>query len=149
MSDAPWLHRALDELVRGVVEIEGPDHNDRILEYHAATTLGATDDETSWCSSFVAWCFLKEGLVGTSSALSRSWMDWGTPCEPRPGAVCVLWRIAPSSHQGHVAFYLGGQGEQLYLLGGNQGNRVSVQAFPFSRLLGFRWPHSPPELDAA
>jgi uncharacterized protein (TIGR02594 family) len=149
MTTAVWMHFALDELLRGVTELPGAEHEQRILEYHAATTLGATDDETGWCSSFVAWCFMQAGVVGTRSAAARSWMDWGVPCEPRPGAVAVLWRESPGGSSGHAAFYLGGHGEHLYLLGGNQGNRVSVQAFPFSRLLGFRWPHPPPELEAA
>jgi hypothetical protein len=28
----------------------------------------------------------------------------------------------------------------VYLLGGNQGDRVSVRAYPRKRLLGYRWP---------
>jgi len=39
-----------------VDEIPGSDHNQRILEYHATTTLPSGDagrDETPWCSSFV------------------------------------------------------------------------------------------------
>ena len=139
-SKAPWLLYATEELARGVEEIPGRDHNARILEYHAATTLAATDDETPWCSSFVAWCFVQAGVPGQTSARARSWLEWGLPVEARPGAVCVLWRTRPDSANGHVGFFLGGMDLHIYLLGGNQGDRVSVSAYPLSRVLGFRWP---------
>ncbi|MCB1510794.1 MAG: TIGR02594 family protein, partial [Hyphomicrobiaceae bacterium] len=44
----------------------------------------------------------------------------------------------PSS--GHVAFLLGETGTDVILLGGNQSNRVTIAAYPKSRLLGLRWP---------
>jgi lysozyme family protein len=41
---------------------------------------------------------------------------------------------------GHVGFLLGEAGNQIYLLGGNQSDAVTVAAFPKARLLGVRWP---------
>lgn len=45
------LKIAMKEL--GVRELAGSKHNPRIIEYHKATSLKATQDEVSWCSSFV------------------------------------------------------------------------------------------------
>lgn len=32
--------------------------NGRILQYHDATTLNASEDEVPWCASFVNWCLI-------------------------------------------------------------------------------------------
>lgn len=140
---APWLEVALRELVHGVMEESGSRHNQRILEYHRATSLGATDDETPWCAAFANWCLRQAWIPGTGSALARSFRSWGKPLDaPRPGAVIVLWRGSPTGAQGHVAFLLDFAPGVFYLLGGNQGDRVSVAAYPMDRLLpdGIRWP---------
>lgn len=41
---------------------------------------------------------------------------------------------------GHVGFLVEARGNKVLILGGNQGDEVSVAAFPRSRLLGCRWP---------
>jgi LysM repeat protein len=35
-GEAPWYQIALEELAHGVVEVEGPEHNPRIIEYRRA-----------------------------------------------------------------------------------------------------------------
>lgn len=47
----------------GVNEISGNKHNPKIVEYHQACTLQASDDETAWCSAFVNWCYIIAGFV--------------------------------------------------------------------------------------
>ena len=49
---------------KNITEISGDKDNQKIVEYHQATTLKAQDDETPWCSSFVNWCYIVAGLVG-------------------------------------------------------------------------------------
>ena len=63
--------------------------------------------------------------------------------EGRFGAVAVLSRGSDPS-AGHVGFLLGETDGHVLLLGGNQGDAVSVAAFPKTRLLGFRWPQAEP-----
>ncbi|MGR2462212.1 hypothetical protein ACUX4R_25305, partial [Salmonella enterica] len=47
-----WMTVARGEL--GVKEYSGKfNNNPRILEYHKTTSLGASEDEVSWCASFV------------------------------------------------------------------------------------------------
>jgi uncharacterized protein (TIGR02594 family) len=135
-----WYVVANAEL--GTREIPGSEHNPRVVEYHSTTGLSADDDETPWCSSFVNWCIEQAGLKGTDSARARSWMDWGRAIDaPTPGCVVVLWRGSPNTRKGHVAFYVGpGSGATIRLLGGNQGNAVSIKAYPKNRVLGYRMP---------
>lgn len=137
-SDEPaWLRIARGEL--GQSEISGSADNPRIVEYHSATTLKATDDETAWCSSFANWSLLKSGVRGTGSAMARSFLDWGTPLPtPREGCIVVFRR--GQAPKGHVAFFLEFDASMVRVLGGNQGNRVSIASFPRADVLGFRWP---------
>lgn len=137
----PYYLTARGEL--GVREIPGPKANARIVEYHKTTRLPdemAGSDETPWCSSFANWCVERVGLEGTGKANARSWMEWGYPLEaPRPGCVVVLWRESRESRKGHVGFFQEMDGGNILILGGNQGNAVSVKPYPRSRLLGWRW----------
>ncbi len=137
-----WTEIACRELLAGVEEIDGPlAHNLRILDYQATTDLAATDDETAWCSAFVCFCLRAAFIKGTGKAAARSYVTWGHElAKPRIGAITVLWRGTRFGWQGHVGFLLGFHKDSLIMLGGNQGNQVSVQAFPMERLLGYRWP---------
>ncbi len=135
-----WYQIALREMETGVDEIPGAlAHNPRIVEYHAATSLSATDDETPWCSSFANWCMMKASQDRTNSAAARSWLNWGVKLEaPRKGCVVVFSR-PPSPSSGHVAFFEEIRGERIFVLGGNQSNQVSIASYPDSRLLAYRW----------
>lgn len=134
-----WVQVARAEL--GVAEYRGGEHNPRIVEYHGATRAGEAPDEVPWCSSFVNWCFLRAGIAGTGSKAARSWEQWGVDVDaPTVGCVVVLSR-GPNPAHGHVGFYVGpGARGTLRLLGGNQGNRVSIQSYPLSRVLSYRVP---------
>lgn len=122
----------------GVKEIKGAQHNPRILEYHQATSLQATDDETPWCAAFVSWCIELAGGTSTRSAAARSYLGWGVRVErPQVGDVVVLKR-GTKPWQGHVGFFSGYENEYVWVLGGNQGDEVSVKPYPVSDVLGYR-----------
>jgi len=124
----------------GVKEIAGSQTNPRISEYHATTTLQATNDEVPWCSSFVNWVVAKAGGRGTGSAWSHSWLQWGRPIDRVvPGCIAVFSR-GSDPKAGHVGFALQDDGTHIHLLGGNQTNAVSVVRYPKSRLLSLRIP---------
>ena len=55
--------------------------------------------------------------------------------QPRPGAIAVLSRGSDPT-LGHVGFLVGSTPTDVILLGGNQGDAVTVAAFPRARLLG-------------
>ena len=140
----PWMDTARGEL--GVRELPGAAHSDRVLEYLDVCrkdvggnlgNWGAGRDETPWCSAFVNWCLLRSGIEGTRNAAARSWLKWGRhETVMQPGCIVVLSRDGG----GHVGFYVASDGERVTLLGGNQGDRVSVASYPLDRVVGVRWP---------
>ena len=143
MSPDRWLEIAFAELADAVREVPGPASNPRILEYGAVTTLKATSDEVPWCSSFVCWVMEQAGFRSTRSAMARSWLRWSEGADlqlARMGAITILRRGEPGSNQGHVGFLLTARANKVALLGGNQGDSVSVEWFDADRVLGFRWP---------
>jgi uncharacterized protein (TIGR02594 family) len=134
-----WLEIAKKEI--GVKEVPGSGNNDRILQYHRATSLKATQDSVPWCSSFVCWVMERAGYVSTRSARARSWEHWGEALtEPKEGAIAVLWRKNPQSGAGHVGWYCGEKDGKIKLLGGNQNNSVNYSWYPKERVLSYRWP---------
>lgn len=137
-----WL--ALAEAEIGVKEIAGDRDNPRIVEYQQATTLRATDDETPWCASYVAWVLEQAGIPSTRSARARSYEEWGTRLDgPVPGCIVVFWRGKKRSDpQGHVGFYVGGDpsGGRIAVLGGNQSDSVRISTYKTDRLIGYYWP---------
>jgi uncharacterized protein (TIGR02594 family) len=133
-----WLKIAENEI--GVAEILGEKDNPRIIEYHSVTTLKATDDETAWCSSFVSWCLERSGVTSTKSAAARSYMAWGKRLDkPYYGCIVVLKR-GLSQTSGHVGFFIAETERHLIVLGGNQSNSVTVQAFLKHNLLCYTGP---------
>jgi uncharacterized protein (TIGR02594 family) len=141
-----WYRLATEEL--GQQEIRGAAHNPRIVAYQQATGLRANDDETPWCGSFVAWC-LREADVpynAARAAAARSWLSWGRRLDrPTIGCIVVFWRGKRDGWQGHVGFYAGrAKNGDILVLGGNQGDSVSIRPYPADRLLGYRWPETVP-----
>ncbi|MDH5608855.1 MAG: TIGR02594 family protein [Cyclobacteriaceae bacterium] len=126
----------------GQKEITGEGDNPTIVNYaKEAGFKGIDDDETPWCSIFVNWCAMKAGLNRSNKADARSWLKVGTATEdPVPGDIVVFWRESPESWKGHVAFFLGFNRDkkQVFCLGGNQGNSVSIRAYPAYQVLGYR-----------
>lgn len=138
-QQVPWLPIAYAEL--GVRTFAAGSSNPRITQYHTNTNIHGYDDKASWCSSFVNWSLAQVGITGTSSALARSWLDWGEPlAEPRLGCITVLSREDASSWKGHVGFFLRADEAHVYLLGGNQLDEVREHFYPLSSVLGYRWP---------
>src|ERR1700761_7984860 len=127
-ADSPkWLEIANAEL--GVHEAAGGAINPRIAEYYAAVGLHPSDDEVAWCSAFANFCMQQAGLSGSGSAAARSWLRWGRQIDltrAQVGDVAVFWRDSAVGWKGHVAFFVGAAGGNLLVLGGNQGNAVSV-----------------------
>jgi uncharacterized protein (TIGR02594 family) len=80
------------------------------------------------------------GIERTRSAAARSWLQWGAPLSvPKVGAVTIFKR-GTSDWQGHVAFFLSQEVGGISVLGGNQGDAVSIARFAAADLLGYRWP---------
>lgn len=128
-------------------------HNNRILEYHATTTLKATADETAWCSSFVNWVVIQSGQKGTNSAAAKSWLDWKsgrTLAAPEKGCIIVIKRktagfsSATGSASGfHVGFYVSSPDTaHVRIFGGNQAGGINHWNVPLKQydVMGYRGP---------
>lgn len=142
-----WMTIAEGEL--GTAEVAGKSHNQRIIQYHATTSLAARSDETPWCSSFVNWVMRQAGFVGTNSALAASWLSWGVATTGRHGSVCIIKKknadsdTATGSSTGfHVGLLVEQTPSRVRLLGGNQGDSVKLSNFYLAsyEVRGLRWP---------
>ena len=141
MPQPRWLDHAWGDF--GVAEIAGSRDNTRVVRYYADVGHPQVDnDEVAWCAAFLGSCLERAGFRCTRSLLARSYLSWGEPAgDSRYGAIAVLSRTSDPA-LGHVGFLVGETTADIILLGGNQNDSVSVQAFPRSRLLGLRWPSS-------
>lgn len=139
MDQPRWLELAWADL--GVAEAACAADNPRVVRYYAdAGHPEVREDEVAWCAAFVGACLERASVGSTRSLLARSYLAWGQGlAEPRAGAIAVLSRGSDPS-LGHVGFIVGLTASDIVLLAGNQGDAVSVQAFPRSRLVGLRWP---------
>lgn len=138
----------MEELIKvaagelGIHEIHGEVDNQRIVQYAQEVGLSwINDDETPWCSIFVNWVAKQAGFEQSESASARSWLKVGFSIDhPEPGDVVVFWRDHPDSVKGHVGFFMGYTLDQsnIYTLGGNQEDAVTISCYPTERLLDFR-----------
>lgn len=139
-----WLEKAYTYL--GLAEVKGPKHNPKIVEMWKRIRAPFTDDETPWCAALVGGVLEECGIRSTRSAAARSYLKWGIPLSGAArGAVVVFWRKSPTGPYGHVAFVVGKDAYgNIMVIGGNQGDRVSIAAFDPVRIIGYRWPEGEP-----
>ena len=125
----------------GVEEVPGKENNPLIMRFYSdAGFPGIKSENVSWCAAFVNACLERSKVSGSKSLTARDFLRWGKECGPKQGAVAVFWREDPASWKGHVGILIEETGDEVVILGGNQGNAVSVARYPKSRLLGYRWP---------
>ena len=139
MEQPPWLAAAWAEF--GVTEEEGLSDNPAIVQYaHEIGQGSVTHDETAWCAAFAGAMLARGQQTHSGSLLARSYLNWGVEISvAKPGAVAILDRPG-DANAGHVGFVVGLAGDRVFLLGGNQNNRVCVSAFAVNRVLSLRWP---------
>lgn len=145
----------------GETEVIGPKSNPAILRMLQMDNAWPKDDSTPWCAAFVNWCCWRALYVHSTSLMARSYLGdgmghriWttGQSSDPiragiKPGDVLVFNRgrgrqPGPDVHDapGHVGFYTGHHGivrnwHAVWVLGGNQGDAVSVKPYSTTRLL--------------
>lgn len=138
-SEPPWVTHA--EGFVGLKEIVGSRHEPKIVSFFAeAGHPNVRDDETAWCAAFANAMLKRAGIEGTGLLTARSFLNWGEAlAKPRPGCI-VVFKRGTSAWQGHVAFYVSETATHIRVLGGNQGNAVSIANYPKADLLGYRWP---------
>jgi uncharacterized protein (TIGR02594 family) len=150
-QDPAWLATARASL--GLREAPGPANNATIIGW--ARKLGTklvgmfyNADSVPWCGLFVAHCMAQNGLTPPPVPVrAKSWAEWGARLQfsrLSPGAVLVFVREGG----GHVGFYVGEDATHFHVLGGNQGDCVSIARLPKQRCIAARWPRGVPVLGA-
>ena len=133
----------------GVREVAGVTSNPLILAMLQLDASWVEDDETPWCSGFPNFICWLVGAPRSRSLAARSWLLVGTSIpltDARVGNDLVILSRGAGEQPGasvlaapgHVGFYAGQDATRVFILGGNQGNAVSVAAFPKARILGIR-----------
>ena len=133
-----WLQNARADL--GLREIPGAPTAPRIAEWLSKLRAWWRDDETPWCGVAVAGWMVQSGIDALPKHWyrARGWLDWGLPLDRAfLGAIVVFEREGG----GHVGIVVGRDHlGRLLVIGGNQGNAVSIAPFLPERVLGYRWP---------
>jgi uncharacterized protein (TIGR02594 family) len=122
----------------GIKEILGKQHNPIIMQW--AKELGLqnvyTSDEIPWCGLYVAIvCKRADKEVVINPLWARNWLKFGTK---QPIAMLGDILVFERGSGGHVGFYVGEDSECYHVLGGNQGNMVSVTRILKTRCIGIR-----------
>ena len=141
-NDLPLWYKMAQGFI-GEHEIKGTQHNPKIVNFFKNIhSSWFRDDETPWCAAYVGSCLEQAGIKSTRSAAALSYLKWGVALSgPAVGAVAVMKRQGG----GHVAFVAGrDQAGNIVLLGGNQGDKVSLAPFDRNRIVAYRWPDAVP-----
>jgi uncharacterized protein (TIGR02594 family) len=139
----------LAERFIGVKEIFGVASNPMILSMLKLDEQWPTADEVPWCSAFVNYiCWLLR-LPRSKSLSARSWLLVGSSASvegAEVGSDIVILKRGKGEQPGpevikapgHVGFFAGIEGDQILVLGGNQGDAVNVSRFNKDLVLGIR-----------
>lgn len=128
----------------GLAEVPGGVANPAVLAMLRLDGADVQDDETSWCSAFANYITWLLRLPRSKSLAARSWLSVGVPMDigdaKAENDVVIFWRGQATGWQGHVGFFAGFNKAtgQVLVLGGNQGDHVTVAPMPVDRLLGIR-----------
>ena len=132
----------------GIKEIPGHQDNPQILTMLKLDNNWPENDETPWCSAFVNYVAWLLRLPRSKSLMARSWLNVGMPvhlCKAKMGFDIVILSRGKNppgpdvlNAPGHVGFYAGQHLDKVNLLGGNQGDAVTIKPFESTRILGIR-----------
>ena len=118
----------------GTKEVVGKVHNPVILGWAKEVGLSKvyTADEIPWCGLAIAYACHQAGVQVVDKPLwALSWANYGTKVsEPMLGDILTFKRDGG----GHVGIYVGEDKDCYHVLGGNQGNAMSVSRIVKSRL---------------
>jgi uncharacterized protein (TIGR02594 family) len=144
----------------GTAEVQGPGNNPVILGW--ADEIGGKAGATAyskWAAKFyeddsgIAWCGLMMAICAVRANVDNrpdrappdkflaaaSWATFGVPVaitDAQLGDVLVFWRDGG----GHVGLYVGEDADSFHVLGGNQGDAVTIRRISKARCTSVRRP---------
>lgn len=146
-AEFAWLGREIGPRILlealklyGTVETPGDASNPKILDWAKEVGSGIkdiyTNDEIPWCGLFVAVCAVRSRWdVPKNPLWALSWGEWGRAViRPMLGDILVFRR----NGGGHVGIYVGEDSSRYYVLGGNQGDAVTIIPIDKARLVTAR-----------
>lgn len=140
MNDLPWI--AEIKTVFGLHEVRDKARLSAWLKSDGRT-LG-DPSALPWCGdaaeTAIARSLPDEPIARPLSQnpyWAKNWAKFGMPCQPAFGAIAVFERPGGG---GHVGFLVGQDRTSVHVLGGNQGDTVSVVRIARSRMIATRWP---------
>jgi uncharacterized protein (TIGR02594 family) len=122
----------------GVSEVNGIIDNPLILAMLKLDIGWPEHDETPWCAGFVNFVNHCCKVQRSKSLAARSYLAIGEPVGLESAIRGFDIVVLERGSGGHVGYYVNHGPDFVRLLGGNQGNKVSVAAFPRERVLGVR-----------
>lgn len=143
------LYSLAQRYVGQVLERPGPQDNHPLILWWLSLcqlSLNLTD-EIPWCGAFMNGMAWELRAPRSKSAAARSWLLVGIPtalADAKVGWDVVILNRGGSpdpaviAAPGHVGLFAGLEGDHVLLLGGNQGNGVSIARFPVAAILGIR-----------
>jgi uncharacterized protein (TIGR02594 family) len=149
MTEQKWIEEARKHI--GQKEVAGVESNSWIKSIWFKlkggawfwTAYGEDDSKLPWCGAFAALCVQEAGIAPPKEyASAKAWLGWGVDMiNPAYGCVVIFTRTGG----GHVGFVVGiDAAGRLMVLGGNQGDAVSIAPFARIRAAGYRWPTGVP-----
>lgn len=143
--EAPWIKEG--KKVLGLHEV----YDKTKLQAWLKSDGHALGDPTKfpWCGDYVETCIRNslpnepfEGLVGQNPYFAKNWAQFGIAIDPTLYCILVFTRDGG----GHVGFCMGEDlvGQNYFVLGGNQGNKVSVVPVSKKNCIASRWPKTYP-----
>ena len=133
----------------GLREVPGQGDNPQILAMLKLDDTWPEHDEVPWCSAFMNYVAWLLRLPRSKSLRARSWLAIGRPIhitEAEAGFDVVILKRGGGDQPGpevlkapgHVGLFAGLESPDVLMLGGNQGDTVSISRYPISRVLGVR-----------
>ena len=137
MREPSYLKIARNYL--GTKEIVGVINSPVITGWLVKLNAWWRDDEQPWCGVFVAACLDEAKLPYPKLYMrAKTWLSYGAVLDKTCLGCIVIFERAGG---GHVGFVVGKDNAgRLLVLGGNQGNEVSIKPFNIDRVLGYRMP---------
>lgn len=139
----------------GIKETAGTVNNPVIMAMLRLDAAWPANDEVAWCSAFINFIAWLWRLPRSKNLAARSWLSVGEAialeeatvdpmtvvilkrgADPQPGPEVV--HADGTWPPGHVGLFAGLNSTHVMLLGGNQGDGVSVQSFQRNRVIGVR-----------